>query len=295
MNPPKYEILEKIGEGKFGNVYKGVSTKTGEFIAIKVGSSPMTTQLLKNEATILNYLYSNGCRKISTILWYGRMDTIDSLCFVMPLFTCSLDEYIRLKGRVFTKDIIRSIMIQAILILESVHRNFVIHRDIKPQNFMIQDGELYLIDFGFATFYVNAEKQHISMNSAQESILGTPKYISLYNHMGLSSSRRDDMISLGYVIFYLCYPREPSASTLVDKLSLQNKEYDRTHILHPMNQQLKMEKRLESIEAVCKADHPEIYYYLKACYDIEYHQCPDYNVLQKNINTTLSIMYTCNT
>jgi casein kinase 1 len=268
----KYEIKEKIGEGKFGNIYKGIYIKTGEPIAIKVGSSPINLKLLKNETTILNYLYSNGCRKIPNILWYGKLTSIDSLCFIMPLYECSLVEYVN--KRKISNAIIKSIMLQCIMILESVHRNFIIHRDIKPHNFMLKDGELYLIDFGFSTFYVNSDKQHISIDCSQNSILGTPKYISLYNHMGISSSRRDDMISLGYILFYIFYPREP------DEKMLENPEnYDRTHILHPLNQIIKNEKSMERIENICKIDRPEIYYYLKTCYELEYHDCPDYDFL----------------
>jgi casein kinase 1 len=216
--------------------------------------------------------------------------------FIMPLYECSLQEY--KKKREFTPPIVKSIMIQAISILESIHKLYVIHRDIKPQNFMIKDGELYLIDFGFATFYVNADKQHISIDRTLESVLGTPKYISIYNHMGISNSRRDDMISLGYIMFYFqgtkVPPDTPSCHSGIktdsgyntlrepDGKMLENPEgYDKSHILHPMNQILKKEKEIERIENLCKNDHPSIYYYLKTCYEIEYHETPDYSFLRE--------------
>jgi hypothetical protein len=63
---------------------------------------------------------------------------------------------------------------------------------------------------------------------------------------------------------------------------LENPEgYDRSHILHPMNQILKKEKEIWVIENLCKNDHPEIYYYLKTCYEIEYHEAPDYEFLRE--------------
>jgi serine/threonine protein kinase len=275
----RYEIIEKIGEGKFGNVYRGTYIKAfigklREPVAIKVGETLNQLKILKNETTVLHYLHSNGCRQIPHIIWYGRLDPIGSMGFIMPLYECSLSEYSKKKE--FTTAIVQSIMIQAISILESIHKHFVIHRDIKPQNFMIKDGELYLIDFGFATFYVNADKEHISIDRNQESILGTPKYISIYNHMGISNSRRDDMISLGYIMFFLLYPREPD-----EKMLENHGGYDRSHILHPMNQILKKEKEIGVIENLCKNDHPEIYYYLKTCYEIEYHEAPDYEFLRE--------------
>lgn len=275
----RYEIIEKIGEGKFGNVYRGIYFKTfdgklREHVAIKVGETLNNLKVLKNETTVLHYLHSNGCRQIPHIIWYGRLDPIGSMGFIMPLYECSLQEYS--KKKTFTPLIIQSIMIQAVSILESIHKLYVIHRDIKPQNFMIKDGELYLIDFGFATFYVTTDKEHISIDRSHESVLGTPKYISIYNHMGISNSRRDDMISLGYIMFYLLYPREP------DEKLLENPEgYDRSHILHPMNQLLKKEKEIGVIENLCKDKHPQIYYYLKTCYEIEYHETPEYEFLRE--------------
>jgi len=301
----RYEIIEKIGEGKFGNVYRGTYIKTfsgkklREPVAIKVGETLNQLKILKNETTVLHYLHSNGCRQIPHIIWYGRLDPIGSMGFIMPLYECSLYEYSKKKE--FTTPIVQSIMIQAISILESIHKHFVIHRDIKPQNFMIKDGELYLIDFGFATFYVNADKEHISIDRTLESILGTPKYISIYNHMGISNSRRDDMISLGYIMFYLRGTADskriidsrmdtPSCHSGIKNDSVYNKPdekmlenhggYERSHILHPMNQILKKEKEIERIENLCKNDHPSIYYYLKTCYEIEYHEAPDYSFLK---------------
>lgn len=277
----KYEIIEKIGKGKFGNVFKGKCIKNGELIAIKVGDKmDKLDKLLKSETTILNYLYSHGCRNIPEIYWFGKLPSIDSLCFVMPLYSCSLLQFFSSIAPSEEKkhlDIITSIMVQAISILESIHNNFVIHRDIKPQNFMIKNGELFLIDFGFATFYVNSERQHISIDCSLQHIIGSPKYISLYNHCGILSSRRDDLISLGYVLFYLIYPREPLYITDETTNNILQ-----TDISHPLNQQLKKEKAIENIEKICSEKYHCIYTFLKECYKIEYHDCPDYTML-KNI------------
>ena len=114
----RYEIIEKIGEGKFGNVYRGTYCKPAtnlirtadsdsswsmtdesdgrklrEPVAIKVGETPNNLQVLKNETMVLHYLHSNGCRQIPHIIWYGRLDPIGSMGFIMPLYECSLQEY----------------------------------------------------------------------------------------------------------------------------------------------------------------------------------------------------------
>jgi serine/threonine protein kinase len=256
-------------------------------VAINVECSQQNlVNLLKNETTIVNYLHAHGSRNIPNIIWFGTLDRIDTssyfnletqhkdyLALIMPLYECSLYEYKNIKIEL-SYDHVTSIMVQAINILESIHSNFVIHRDIKPDNFMIKKGELFLIDFGFSTFYVNSEKQHITMDCSHQSIIGTPKYVSIFIHDGVRYSRRDDLISLGYILIFLF---------LGDK-SRQNKiqsDMECSHIMHPINQELKKEKSLDNIENLYKSEFPQIYYYLKTCYDMHYYECPDYTFLKE--------------
>jgi len=90
--------------------------------------------------------------------------------------------------------------------IQFIHDKNHIHRDIKPDNFMMGINNsldsLYLIDFGLAKkFRSGTKKQHISMKT-NKSITGTARYCSVNTHKGYEQSRRDDLESIGYVLIY---------------------------------------------------------------------------------------------
>ena len=94
-------------------------------------------------------------------------------------------------------------------VINKIHDRGIVHRDIKPENFMIGlsdtiDGgiekRVYIIDFGLSSFYVKNDK-HIVNNKS--GTVGTPVFMSRHIHEGNTYSRRDDIISLLYVIIYL--------------------------------------------------------------------------------------------
>jgi casein kinase 1 len=227
----KYIITEKLGKGKFGEVYKGHDIHTNEMIAIKLeehhipqkhnpysknnSTKQNDLQILKHETQILNYLHNRRCRNIPYIYWFGIQSGIPAL--VMPYYEYSLFDLYTQTAYNHSKykyslqrqqspdwkpaDLVRSI----IRILENVHSSGVVHRDIKPHNFMVKNRELVLIDFGMATFYVDQNLQHITEpETLKQHLLGTQKYISINIHYGKEYTRRDDLISVGYLYLFLC-------------------------------------------------------------------------------------------
>eukprot|EP00752_Nemacystus_decipiens_P015070 g13425.t1 len=90
--------------------------------------------------------------------------------------------------------------------METMHSRHIIHRDVKPANFVLGPGrgchKVYCIDFGLSTRYRHPRTlQHIPYRDGR-SLTGTPRYASINNHLGLEQSRRDDLESVGYVLVY---------------------------------------------------------------------------------------------
>ena len=268
----KYIIQNIIGAGKFGTVYKGIYKKNNNIVAIKIDTS--RTSLLKNETTILKYLYDHGCRQIPVVYWYGKCSQ-NNMCLVMSYYHCSLFDYINSQKTNEPPQNTNKIMASCIQVLESIHKQFIIHRDIKPHNFMIHNNKMYIIDFGLATFFIDEKREHIIDTGSQHCILGTPKYISYNVHNGNIPSRRDDLISLGYMYIFM-YCRELEWDNIVNN---NNDDLDEISILHYKNVKRKELKQWNNIEGICKNIDDKLSRYLDYCYQLKYAETPNYNAL----------------
>ena len=266
----KYMLLEKIGSGKFGIVYKGIHKKTQQHVAIKMENREQEMTTIKHESIILNHLYRKGCRDIPFVLWYGVY--MDYTCLAMTYFERTLSEC--REKLINEKEKINKIMYRIVEIIENVHEHYVIHRDIKIDNFMILENEIFIIDFGMATFYIDEETAHIPYKT-REYITGTPKYISVHIHNGIEPSRRDDLISIGYLYLYLYYGNLPWTN-IPDNLEHSN--YNNMHILNEKNMYIKGKKEWNNIlEYTLKSGCNK---YFEYCYNLKFTETPNYTILK---------------
>jgi len=194
----KYKFIEKIGEGSFGNIYKGENIRTREKVAIKV--EPIGKKnLLKNESNIYQYL--KNTKGIPTVKWFGK-DNFNNY-MVINLLGQSLQTCIN-ERKIFSLKEVLLIGNKMVSLLESIHEKGLVHRDIKPDNFLFglnNDIEnIYMIDFGFCKSYI-LNNTHIPLKPTS-NLIGSKTYASLNAHHLLELSRRDDLESLGYILIY---------------------------------------------------------------------------------------------
>ena len=196
----KYKITDKIAQGTFGSVFKGIHIRTGNKVAIKVESIERNLKMIKNESTIYNYLKDLKC--VPKLKWFGRDD--NNYYMVTDLLGLSLQE-IKDKNTVIPINTTKKIGVQIIQILQSIHARGLIHRDIKPDNFMLgcdsMNKRIFIIDFGLCKPYIN-DDSHIEMKNTH-NLIGSYKYASINSHNCIELSRRDDLESLCYMLIYL--------------------------------------------------------------------------------------------
>ena len=199
----KYLLMEKIGEGAFGFVYKAKSINSNKLYAVKFENITEGQFILEEEALFLSYL---NCNRIPKVKSFGYSDQY--IVLVMELLGKSLDKILNeLPTKKMSVRCICNIAIQLISIFEIIHSNHIVHRDIKPSNIAIGLGNnckyIYVFDFGLSKKYRSSTtKKHIPFT--QDNILiGNARYSSINALEGGTQSRRDDLESIGYLLIYL--------------------------------------------------------------------------------------------
>jgi len=261
----RYKILKRLGAGSFGRIYS--AEYENQYYAIKLENKNHGQNLLENEAYIMSYLNGPGLPAVKSYGYSSRHNIL-----VMELMGKSLEDIFEsFVVRKMTVRCVCNIGYQMMEIMEYIHKKHIIHRDIKPDNFVIGRGEkkkyIYILDFGLAKKYRSSRTLKHNPMVKNKNLIGTARYASINALNGISQSRRDDLEAIGYVLMYFLRGRLPWQG-----IPVKNKEERYRKI---------MEKKIEtSPEELCQGFPEEFINYIHYTRNLEYEQDPDYGFLK---------------
>ena len=250
-----YVILNFIDRGGFGEVYKA-QDHLGSLSVVKIIEKK---KIGRNEYKILCHLK-------------GVLEVPKAFKFYENKDTCAISmEYMGVsilapEAEIYFSDLgtLAHFASEAIKIIKNVHSRGVVHNDIKPQQFVINNERKFsLVDFGLSKKYMS--KNIHKEQTTEKKIVGSFFMASCNCHKKLSLSRRDDMISLAYMFIYLYTGTLPweQCKTYSDPLKKWNKAY-------------KMKCKI-SPEKLCKGMPNEFKVLLKYANTLEFKDMPDYD------------------
>lgn len=265
----KYRLGRKIGHGSFGDIYLAINIQNNEEVAVKLEKVRSSHPQLLYESRVIRCL--QGAVGIPVIHWHGVEG--DYNVMVMELLGPSLEDLLQYCKPSLSLKTVLMLADQMIARIEYIHSKNFIHRDIKPDNFIIGLGQkahlVYIIDFGLSKKYRDSKtNQHIPYREGK-SLTGTARYASIFTHLGIEQSRRDDLEGLGYVLIYLLKGSLPWQGLKGDT---KKEKY----------QNITDKKTSTSAETLC-ADLPqEFANYINYCKALRFEDRPDYAMLRRN-------------
>lgn len=276
-----YRLLRHIGGGSFGEIYAGEDSRNSKKVAIKLEPAKTKSPQLEIEYRIYN-IFAGG-NNVPEIFYYGKEQNYNVL--VMDLLGLSLEDiFVAGPGRFNLKTVLM-LADQMLTSIQYVHEKNFIHRDIKPDNFIMGVGQhsnqVYVIDFGLSKKYRDpTTKLHIPYVE-NKALTGTARYASINAMKGCEQSRRDDLESLGYVWLYF----------LRGALPWQGLPARTTKQKYEKILKVKLET---SPEDLCQGFPEEFVTYFKRIREMKFSDDPDYAGLRelfRNLFNRLGYVY----
>jgi len=200
----RYEILALLGQGGMGAVYKARDAELDRLVALKIIRPELTTnpEILKRFKQELILARQVTHRNVIRIFDLGQADGFKFITMEY-LEGQDLRVVLREKGKL-TPEAAARVILQICRALEAAHGEGVIHRDLKPQNIMLDaNGRAYVMDFGIA------RSAYLPGMTQTGALVGTPEYMSPEQAKGEKLGERSDLFSLGVILYELVIGQSP--------------------------------------------------------------------------------------
>ncbi|XP_048623494.1 casein kinase 1-like protein 8 isoform X1 [Brassica napus] len=290
----KYKLGRKLGSGSFGEIFIGKNVQTGDEVAVKLEPARARHPQLHYESKL--YMLLQGGTGIPHLKWYGVEGEYN--CMVIDLLGPSLEDLFNYCSRRFNLKTVLMLADQMLNRVEYMHVRGFLHRDIKPDNFLMGLGrkanQVYIIDYGLAKKYRDLQTHRHIPYRENKNLTGTARYASVNTHLGIGEccfalllfyasiifvnlklrclaaeqSRRDDLESLGYVLMYFLRGSLPWQGL---RAGTKKQKYDK----------ISEKKRLTPVEVLCKSFPSEFTSYFLYVRSLRFEDKPDYPYLKR--------------